>query len=659
MPRNYSLPVSFTLLLAMGCSGASVQNRSGSTGGQTSAAGATTCPAGSEGCACYGNSTCDGDLSCFSHLCVAANVGGSSGGGASNAGGAGGTSNAGIVGGASSTGTSGDLGGTTNTAGSQNLGGGSSQGGASGSGVLGGSTALGGLPSTGGVPVVGGGPASGGSEANGGAGGASVPAGGAPAGGDTSATGGASGTGGTTSPPGVITCGDGRREGAEACDDGNLNPSDGCSPTCTVEGGFSCADASGPDVQPCPSESSRQCVVLPMVLRDFDGQQATSGHPDFFYRGATINGTKTLCVPDASGTPDASYPKKSGDFCGTTDAVELCSGLLATTLGADGKPQLNIARSGGSSCPCRFTDWDDTGVLTGVTGLAQCIIEGSGGTRDFITGSVQMIHSAESFAQWYSDSDFSTKVSSSLELAQVGSENLYRFSSARPEDPVGSPGRTVNDDLHDICLASTHVGALSSGFFPLESQSRTKVCNIWPYWLSDLATTCCAGSTCPVLSQWDPKAAYDNCPAAGTGGPVPTSDGTGGKINGTLRNFYFTSEVRFFFRFTGGETLDFLGDDDAWVFINGQLAIDLGATHTRLQGTVSLASDGASPWTIRNTNWSTGSAVTVGTGTVQLGLELGKTYEVAVFQAERHPRDSNYQLTLNGFHSARSICSPN
>jgi len=39
-------------------------------------------------------------------------------------------------------------------------------------------------------------------------------------------------------------CGDGFRVGAEACDDGNNDPSDGCSSRCEVEEGFECPDAS-------------------------------------------------------------------------------------------------------------------------------------------------------------------------------------------------------------------------------------------------------------------------------------------------------------------------------------------------------------------------------------------------------------------------------
>jgi len=44
----------------------------------------------------------------------------------------------------------------------------------------------------------------------------------------------------------TMVCGDGKRTGTEACDDGNTKPGDGCSADCTtVEGGFTCPSSGG------------------------------------------------------------------------------------------------------------------------------------------------------------------------------------------------------------------------------------------------------------------------------------------------------------------------------------------------------------------------------------------------------------------------------
>ena len=43
---------------------------------------------------------------------------------------------------------------------------------------------------------------------------------------------------------------------------------------------------------------------------------------------------------------------------------------------------------------------------------------------------------------------------------------------------------------------------------------------------------------------------------------------------------------------------------------------------------------------------------------VNLNLENNKVYELAIFGAERHPIESNYQLTLDGFSTKLSDCVP-
>jgi fibro-slime domain-containing protein len=139
-----------------------------------------------------------------------------------------------------------------------------------------------------------------------------------------------------------------------------------------------------------------------------------------------------------------------------------------------------------------------------------------------------------------------------------------------------------------------------------------------------------------------------------TGGPV----GTVKPITGMMRNFYFTSQVRYLFHYSGGETLSFYGDDDVWVFINGHLVLDLGAPHERLQGTVSLTGPSAD-FAVQSQDVLTKAITPITKGTVTgLDLVAGSTYEIAVFHADRHPRESNYELTVSGFSTTRSVCQP-
>ncbi len=431
-------------------------------------------------------------------------------------------------------------------------------------------------------------------------------------------------------------CGDGNIDDGEQCDDGNQLDGDGCSKTCMTEPGFTCMTMEKDDSSPC-STGTGNCLELPIIYRDFDGQDQATGHPDMFYYSS-----KQLCVPNASGRAVA-----TNGTCWDSDSVPLCQGVASATLNADGKPDVGT----NTTCKCRFTDWDGTGPIgSSGTGVTQCSDSG-GNTHNRIETTVKVVENATgSFKQWYTDSTLSDKVQGVLELAPIAGGS-YQFSS--------SNGRTVNDDLHDIFMGvaipatnGAPANTLSSGFFPLENGKRHKYCNLWEYWMTGLATACATGGTGAPPQQWDPKGSY-TAMMAGTGGPVKP-------VTGVMRNFYTTTEARYLFKYNGSLSLAFYGDDDVWVYINGHLALDLGAPHERLQGAVTVTGDTAA-WTIQTTDVNNNVTPAMnGTGTVATlgGLTNGKIYEIAVFHADQHPRESNYQLTLQGFTTTESNCMP-
>ena len=128
--------------------------------------------------------------------------------------------------------------------------------------------------------------------------------------------------------------------------------------------------------------------------------------------------------------------------------------------------------------------------------------------------------------------------------------------------------------------------------------------------------------------------------------------------NERLHNFSFTSEVRYWFLYDKSKTytLDFVGDDDVWVFINRKLAVDLGGIHPPVAGSIVIGADGNGTTTITQTYPVPPPAAVQRSAT--LGLQDGQVYEIAVFQAERRTSGSSYKLTLTGFNTAPSQCSP-
>jgi len=90
---------------------------------------------------------------------------------------------------------------------------------------------------------------------------------------------------------------------------------------------------------------------------------------------------------------------------------------------------------------------------------------------------------------------------------------------------------------------------------------------------------------------------------------------------GEPHNYHFTVEIPTRFRYQGGETFTFSGDDDVWVFINRKLAIDLGGIHETESQTVDLDAQAAT-----------------------LGLSKGELYPMNIFFAERHVTGSDFAV---------------
>jgi fibro-slime domain-containing protein len=426
--------------------------------------------------------------------------------------------------------------------------------------------------------------------------------------GGTTATGGA---GGTTIPPWAPPpgCGDGVVVFPERCDDGNTVPFDGCSSDCQNE---PVCNSSGPCTSTCGDG-----IVLGEDCDDgntVDGDGCSSTckvEPGF------------TCAQPALGNPllvpvvyrDFKFHAPADFQPSVTGSTAASPGMVNPDLDSEGKP-----------------------TFTGLTGTAVAVT------------------SKDSFASWYRNtSGVNHATPSKLALwdngsgayvnrygasgqqwaitdlayfcGEVGSEVLdangvaipctYRYMSGTDCDIAAAKGEqlmkcNLNDGTYEGIFLVKGVDG-NPLFFPDDGDTFSK---------SDMT-----GAQVPST----PAGLYD---ASGT---WPWDlDASGNKI---LHNFSFTSEVRYWFKYQAdiSYTLDITGDDDVWVFINKKLALDLGGIHSPVSGAVTLDS----------------------TTATKLGLTAGNVYEVAVFQAERQTTSSTFKITLNGFNTAPSVCSPN
>lgn len=92
---------------------------------------------------------------------------------------------------------------------------------------------------------------------------------------------------------------------------------------------------------------------------------------------------------------------------------------------------------------------------------------------------------------------------------------------------------------------------------------------------------------------------------------------------GMDHNYWFTLEVHSQVLYTGGETYSLTSDDDSWLFINHQLAINLGGVHA-----------------------AQGQSVMLDEIAGQLGIVKGQTYPLDLFYADREPVSAVLTLSI-------------
>lgn len=422
-------------------------------------------------------------------------------------------------------------------------------------------------------------------------------------------------------------CGDGVRTPDEACDDGNTKPGDGCS-TCQVDGGWVCPLQGAPCIPKCGDKK-----VTGYESCD-DGNTASGDgcsagcqlEPSYQCDAVGVACVKTVCGDNKQqgdeGCDDGNTI--AGDGCGPTcqNEPKFVNGV-ATTVCGDG------SITGDEGC--------DDGNANDEDGCSsECQVEADYQCQDY-----QYEPDTVQLAITYRD----VRGRQDSNQLQAGEHPDFEWKNQGEKDIPGPQCTLAN--------AAT-CGRLASDLKPVLAKANPATissADSYRLWYHDDTS----GS--PLNFRVDDSITLTKMQVNGVTVYryyntqfFPLTGKAFGNYKTTGKNFHFTSEIQYFFQYKGGEKLEFSGDDDVWVFVNGRHALDLGGVHGEQAGSVLLGDEDG--------NGTLSAAEQADATDDRYGIQKGQLYTLSLFHAERHTSASNFKLTLTNFIPRRSQCTP-
>ncbi|MGE5786590.1 MAG: DUF4215 domain-containing protein [Myxococcales bacterium] len=444
-------------------------------------------------------------------------------------------------------------------------------------------------------------------------------------------------------------CGDKKKLGTEQCDDGNTTSGDGCNAVCRIEPGYACPTVGAVCVASVCGNNSKETGES----CDDGNKVAGDGCGPTCQKEPTITPGPTPKVNVTCGDGLLTGSEQCDD--GNTTSGDGCSELCTTEPGYECTSQLKLP--GTVDFTITYRDFKSSVAKT--TG-GHPDFQWDYGAADVLSIVGAACTSSNTATCGRLDAEGKPVLNTAnTNLSKASIKNVPAafglwFRDSNPSAVVGSNGpiqinpiKTKTLRLTQVATGSEDYSFNSTSFFPLgATEGYGKF-----------------GDEVIVYPAGDPKVCPNDQFRNGAGTCRPCDATCQG------RNFGFTTELRYFFQYRGGETLSFFGDDDVWVFINGHLAVDIGGMHSQMFGRVVLGDDGKPSGTDSSCSVHLGSAEATACSTYtkeeqadnidsRFELTKGGVYEIALFHAERHTTASNFKLTLSGFLAPRSYCTP-